>query len=254
VTTTSHRGGYTHITNPLGWIYSRYLEEAPGSGATLSTTTNIPETTTNGVGGVKKIAALPKPTPVEAHDATCADVGESQKKLDDKTNLLKNRIHDGAYTSVAFADVMALPWQGMPVRRYEWSDADLTRTKAYEGAAISVTGYIVEVKQEGKEATNCEKTSAAWLDWHMWLVEAREEAENKDKSQAIVIEATPRVRKEFASRFDMAALRKLAHDHTEVVVSGWLMLDPDHPSEATKAKPSRGTIWEIHPVMKIVPK
>ena len=254
VTTTSHRGGYTHIANPSGWIYSRYLEDAAGAGATLSTATNIPETTTNGVGGVKKIAALPKPTPVEASDATCANVGESQKKLDDKTNLLKNRVRDGAYTSVAFSDVMALPWQGMPVRRYEWSDADLMRTSAYEGAAISVTGYLVEVKQEGKEATNCEKTGPAWLDWHMWLVATLAEAENKDKSQAIVIEATPRVRKEFASRFDIAQLRKLAHDHTQVVVSGWLMLDPDHPSEALKATPSRGTIWEIHPVMKVFPK
>jgi hypothetical protein len=32
------------------------------------------------------------------------------------------------------------------------------------------------------------------------------------------------------------------------------MLDPDHPTDATgtpKKNPSRGTIWEIHPVMKI---
>ena len=36
--------------------------------------------------------------------------------------------------------------------------------------------------------------------------------------------------------------------------SGWLMLDPDHPTDASgtpKKTPSRGTIWEIHPVMKI---
>jgi hypothetical protein len=46
-----------------------------------------------------------------------------------------------------------------------------------------------------------------------------------------------------------------AHDKARVTVSGWLMLDPDHPSDATgtpnKPHPSRGTIWEIHPVMKI---
>ena len=31
-------------------------------------------------------------------------------------------------------------------------------------------------------------------------------------------------------------------------VSGWLMLDPEHPDQVGK---TRGTIWEIHPVMRM---
>jgi len=33
-----------------------------------------------------------------------------------------------------------------------------------------------------------------------------------------------------------------------VVIYRWTMLDPEHPEEIGK---SRGTIWEIHPVMKV---
>ena len=33
-----------------------------------------------------------------------------------------------------------------------------------------------------------------------------------------------------------------------VRISGWLMLDPEHPDQVGK---TRGTIWEIHPIMQI---
>jgi hypothetical protein len=62
------------------------------------------------------------------------------------------------------------------------------------------------------------------------------------------------VRKEFATRFDLTQLKQWASSHQKVTVSGWLMLDPDHPSDATgtaNKHASRGTIWEIHPVMKL---
>ena len=33
-----------------------------------------------------------------------------------------------------------------------------------------------------------------------------------------------------------------------VRISGWMMLDPEHPDQVGK---TRGSIWEIHPIMKI---
>jgi hypothetical protein len=33
-----------------------------------------------------------------------------------------------------------------------------------------------------------------------------------------------------------------------VRISGWILLDPEHPDQVGK---TRATIWEIHPVMKI---
>ena len=33
-----------------------------------------------------------------------------------------------------------------------------------------------------------------------------------------------------------------------VRISGWTMLDPEHPDQVGK---TRGTIWEIHPVMRL---
>jgi len=44
------------------------------------------------------------------------------------------------------------------------------------------------------------------------------------------------------------ALDAVVRQKTRVRISGWTMLDPDHPEEVGK---SRGTLWEIHPVMQI---
>jgi hypothetical protein len=33
-----------------------------------------------------------------------------------------------------------------------------------------------------------------------------------------------------------------------VRISGWTMLDPEHPDQVDN---TRGTIWEIHPIMQI---
>ena len=43
-------------------------------------------------------------------------------------------------------------------------------------------------------------------------------------------------------------LRKIGKDQQRVRISGWLMLDPEHPDQVGK---TRGTIWEIHPVMQV---
>ena len=36
--------------------------------------------------------------------------------------------------------------------------------------------------------------------------------------------------------------------NTQVRISGWLMLDQEHPEQIGK---TRGTLWEIHPITRI---
>jgi hypothetical protein len=43
-------------------------------------------------------------------------------------------------------------------------------------------------------------------------------------------------------------LGQIAKKDVRVRVSGWLMLDPEHPDQVGK---TRATIWEIHPVMRV---
>ena len=146
--------------------------------------------------------------------------------------------------------MLALPWKNLPRRRYQFSAAQLAQTARYEGAAIALTGYIVTAKLEGPETTNCELTDPTWHDWHVWLVGTPAEAANKDRTNAVVFEVTPRVRSLGTAAWDIHQLVQWASSSQKVRVSGWLMLDPEHPDQGGK---TRGTTWEIHPVMEVTP-
>ena len=62
-----------------------------------------------------------------------------------------------------------------------------------------------------------------------------------------MIEFTPRVRAMHPT-WTLQGLESLARQKTKVRISGWTMLDPEHPDEVGK---SRGTIWEIHPAVRV---
>lgn len=199
------------------------------------------------------LVALPHPAPKEKNDPACADIGRSNAAgapVDTATDLLKNRVDAGEYHDVAFADVLRLPWRGLARRRFQWTDDQKATVARREGAAVSLEGYIVSARTEGAEQTNCELRDAEWHDWHVWLVRTEAEASARDRSRAVVIEITPRVRRLDGDRFDLRRIRQWAREGRRVRVSGWLLLDPDHPDEVGK---TRGTIWEIHPVMKLEP-
>jgi len=226
---------------------------------------SLPAQTLTTLGG---IARLPAAKPVEQHDRRCADVGstKSARILDTATNLLKNRVDDAShYTLTTIATLLKLPFDAtdadagdMPTTRNAWSSADRARTARYESRAIALDGYLVGVTVERSgETTNCGIRDTSWFDYHMWLVKTEAEAHRGDKSKAVVAEATPRVRRAHESAFDIEQIRKWARDGVRVRVSGWLFLDPDHPDDTRadrSGRPaSRGTIWEIHPVMKMEP-
>ena len=169
------------------------------------------------------------------------------------SNLLKNRVDKAPhYYPVDFDAVAQLPWPaGIENRiRANWTITDTQEVTRYEGIPIAVEGYLwgVEPNASG-ERTNCGAKTAPLIDWHIWLIRAPED----DRTHSIVVETTPRVRVDHPD-WTLAAVRKLRDDKPRVRISGWLFLDPEHPEELPKKKgihATRGTIWEIHPIMKI---
>ena len=75
---------------------------------------------------------------------------------------------------------------------------------------------------------------------------------------AIIVETTPRVRREHAS-WTTARLKPWAshvgshanpnYNRQKVRISGWLMLDPEHQDMIDTGL--RSTLWEVHPITKI---
>jgi len=163
---------------------------------------------------------------------------------DRELNVLKNRVDSAAWAATPFSSVLGLSWpRGATKRgRAEWSIVDSLTVAATEGLPVAVEGYFVAAKQEGPEATNCHGADAAFRDWHLWLAATP----GKDRRRSIVVETTPAVRSE--RQWTLNAMHELARDSTLVRVSGWLMLDQEHPEQLGK---TRGTLWEIHPVMRI---
>ncbi len=241
------------VSNQREWIDAKRAFATLISVASLSMPVAL-----SGQPGRAHVAAIAKDAnPKEAHSSACADVGKGTKdkhgklvRIDTLTDLLKNRIDQGNYETVKVSEILSLPWKGLDTRRYLWNDAEVANVAKYESAPVAVEGYLISVKEEGQETTNCRIDTAKWHDWHVWFVATESQAHAREKTKAVIIEITPRVRALNGTAFDKQQLQKWAHDGQRLKVSGWLFLDPDHPSEVGK---SRGTIWEIHPVMKIEP-
>lgn len=170
-------------------------------------------------------------------DATAAT------QADPELNRLKNRIEfPNGYEAVPIETLIALKVPAGVSKRHRdrWPAETLADVRSQEKRAVQVEGYLVAVKQEGPESCNCRLKQDR--DFHMWLAGLR----NGDRRQAMVIEVSPRVRAQHP-RWQLKLLRKHV-DHGLVRVSGWLMLDPEHPEQVGK---TRATLWEIHPILKI---
>ncbi len=70
---------------------------------------------------------------------------------------------------------------------------------------------------------------------------------NDDRTNSIGVETTPRARDSHLN-WTLSNLRPALNDHLRVRIGGWLVFDPEHPDQIN---PTRGTIWEIHPSMRI---
>lgn len=181
-----------------------------------------------------------KPTEVMFHD--CPPEGSGG---DPDLNLLKNRVDEGNYLPVDFDVLETLPWPPGIERekRANWSSSDAHEVARYEGTPLVAEGYLLNAKEEGPESPNCHSDEHEFRDYHIWLGKSPDD----DRGRSVVVEVTPRIRERHPG-WDMRALRWVIHNRAPVRISGWLMLDPEHPDQVGK---TRGTIWEIHPIMKI---
>lgn len=185
----------------------------------------------------------PRPTPVEEVYKGCPAEGDG---TDPALNRLKNRVDDGTWQPVSVPALLDLRWpRGVEQQHMtQWAPADLEQVAPHNGVPVQTEGVLLQVRQEGPESPNCHSSDPADMDFHTWLAAG---AGDERATRSVVIEFTPRVRARHTS-WSLAALQGLARQKAHVRVSGWTMLDPEHPDEVGK---SRGTIWEIHPVMHL---
>ena len=110
-----------------------------------------------------------------------------------------------------------------------------------EGIPVVVEGYLYGGKESGPESTNCHGSDSENVDWHVWFTETAGE----DRTRSIVVEPTPRTR--VNHHWTLKQITQIAQDQLKVRISGWLFFDPEHPDQIGQ---TRGTLWEIHPVMQ----
>ena len=190
-----------------------------------------------------------KPIPTSSTFQGCPSTGDGG---DTKSNMLKNRIDKGDYLVVMFDAILNQPWpkKAQEHNRDEWSAEITAEIAKYEGIPVMAEGYLAVDKdkevfggvQSGSESANCHATASEMNDWHIWFTKKSGE----DRKHSIVIETTPRIRANH--EWTLAQLRQIARTELRVRVSGWLFFDPEHAEQLGK---TRGTLWEIHPIMQI---
>jgi hypothetical protein len=174
-------------------------------------------------------------------------------------SFLKNRIDEAdTWNEVDFDAVLLQPFpEGVGKHhRADWDPQDLAAVKQYEGLPLSLVCYFAWAKDEGPESCNCHIEDPSMYDIHAWLTKEPAQIESgklPDRSRAIVAEVTPRL-KPLHPQWTQKTIRKLAREGKQVRVSGWLLLDQEHPEQlkpAANRQATRGTLWELHPIMEI---
>jgi hypothetical protein len=191
---------------------------------------------------VSQLPDMPnKPQPKETTFNGCPPEGTGGDSIQ---NLLKNRIDEGDYVRVTFDAISSLTWPitTQQKERKNWSPSDTAAIAKYEGIPVVVEGYLAGAKESGAESTNCQKTSSNMVDWHVWFVKNAGDA----RAVSIVIEPTPRSRANH--QWTLAKLKPIIDGQERIRISGWVFFDPEHPDQLAK---TRGTLWEIHPVMQM---
>ena len=129
--------------------------------------------------------------------------------------------------------------------------------------AVTIVGYIVDVKPGGKETCNCKSGNPLYTDTHIEVSPELESELTPDKNirgQVLITEVTPRIRiKKLEEGIDWntKVLRKWIGK--KVRIEGWLFKDKIHALESDNLDPKnnkgrknwRTTIWEVHPITKM---
>ncbi len=165
---------------------------------------------------------------------------------DPALNRLKNRTEvPGTFELMRFQELhdLEVPDGVSKKHRDQWPAPTLAAVEPQEQRTVQVVGYLLRVKLEGQESPNCGSDDPQLRDFHMWLANSPDD----DRADAVVVEVTPRLRAKHKS-WSRTNLNRLVTQQTRVRISGWLMLDPEHPDQVSR---TRATLWEIHPILKI---
>jgi hypothetical protein len=187
--------------------------------------------------GAATAAVAPQPGDFQG----CPEPGQGG---DPGLNRLKNRsaeVQTPEPMTVAQINTLPLPLETLRGKRATWPARTVAEVSALEGKGVTVESFLIAVKQQGPETTNCKRQELR--DYHLWIVDAQAHT----RAQSVVAEVTPRwlaANHGWRLRF----LKRLADQRAKVRLTGWLMLDPEHPDQIGK---TRGGLWEIHPVTKI---
>ncbi|MDX6447158.1 MAG: hypothetical protein QOH71_4232 [Blastocatellia bacterium] len=140
------------------------------------------------------------------------------------------------------------------------ADRASIRGPGREGAAVSVMGFLLKAKAEGKESCNCGLSHRADTDVHLVLVSKMPEAKTKEaiaevEKDSVTAEITPRVR----GKNEKWLYRNVNDlEGSYIRVTGYLMLDSKHFPQAQVLQGerlnrglSRATNWEVHPITKL---
>jgi hypothetical protein len=147
----------------------------------------------------------------------CSPEGDATQttRSDPALNILKNRttLPSGGFTAVHFDDLAQLevPEGVSKKHRDQWPAATLQAVESQEKRAVQVIGVLLKTKLEGPEGPNCHSNDQADRDSHIWLANSADD----DKSDAIVVEITPRVRAEHPS-WTTTNLNRLITNKTRV--------------------------------------
>lgn len=183
---------------------------------------------------------IAKPKPVSVAFRGCPPSGSGG---DPVLNTLKNRIDEATWHTTTISDLLALPWPPAIEQRprSRWSAQDRAAVARYEGSPVQVEGYLLSAKKMSPETCNCH--SVEYVDYHIWMADHPD----KVREQSIVIEVSPRVQS-YHPEWTLRRMQEIVRNRERVRISGWLLMDPEHPDQIGK---TRGTIWEIHPIMQI---
>jgi len=192
--------------------------------------------------GADVLEAASKPPPLDSEFDSCGPAGS---RPDYVLNRRKNRVDEGGYIPVPWTVIARLPWpRGVAYRfRNQWSGGETRAVARYEGAPVTIEGYLTRYRLEVPEPPNCYGRAPRDRDDHMWLAEKPHEHDR----QSVVVEITPRVRASH-SHWTEDAIAALVAQQRRVRVSGWLLLDQMHPEEVGF---NRITLWEVHPILRL---
>jgi len=99
---------------------------------------------------------------------------------------------------------------------------------------LVVEGYWLKLRHEGPESTNCHDATSR--DYHTWLAASASD----NRAHSLIAEIMSRVVARTPDWGTERQILALAGQH--VRLSGWLMVDQEHPEQMGK---TRGTLWRL---------